>query len=244
MIARLKERTPRGQTGKTDIRTYKYLVATYVLTICTAVLPPPPMKDLYDCAMYLHSHLKARRVDYYFCGGFACINVGMAARSTSDIDIAVPNGPNGFGVLLDIFSGPPFIQDQSGILPKDSYYFYVEASGNFVEVDGIIAGFMAFPEVDKAKIVQAGYKMQLNFLDPTNLLMLKLSSWANETRRNGPKKFGDMSDITSIRDLLISNEKSVDLVGLQGDMAKGLRIWIKEFNDLTTWRKLDKGCKD
>lgn len=198
------------------------------------------MKDLYNCAIYLHSHLKARNVDYYFCGGFACINVGMTARSTSDIDIAVPNGQSGYGTLLDIFARPPFIQDRTGFLPKDSYYFYVESSGNFVEVDGIIAGFMAFPEVDTSKIVRVGGDLHLNFLEPTNLLMLKLSSWANETRRKGPKRSGDMSDLTSIRDLLISNSITMDLAGLKGDMEKGLRTWIREFNDLDTWKQLDK----
>ncbi|CAJ2514033.1 Uu.00g021520.m01.CDS01 [Anthostomella pinea] len=193
--------------------------------------------------MYLHTQLKARKVDYYFCGGFACINVGMTARTTSGIDIAVPNGSHGYGTLLDIFSRPPFIQDKTGVLPPDSYYFYVESSGNFVEVDGVIAGFMAFPEFDPSKVIQVGKQMQLNFLEPAGLLRLKLSSWANETRRNGPKRGGDMSDITSIRDLLASNGMAMDLVGLRSDMAKGLREWVHEFKDLKNWQRLDRHYK-
>lgn len=190
--------------------------------------------------MYLHTQLTNRKVPYYFCGGFACINVGMTARTTADIDIAVPNGNSGYGSLLEIMSQPPFIQDRDGVLPKDSYYFYSKSSGNFIEVDGIIAGFMAFPELTKARIVKAGASMQLNFLEPAGLLRLKLSSWANETRRKGPKRNGDMSDITSIRDLLISNGRSMDLKGLQSDMAKGLQAWTNEFDDLEVWRMLDK----
>jgi hypothetical protein len=193
--------------------------------------------------MYLHAQLNKQGVPYYFVGGFACINVGMTARTTSDIDIAVPNGNKGYGVLLDIFSHAPFIQDKSGVLPPDNYYFYVETSGNFIEVDGVIAGFMAFPTLDQAKVVEVGTQMHLKFLEPAGLLKLKFSGWANETRRMGPKRDGDRADITSIRDLLISNGASMDLKGLQSDMAKGLKAWVKEFNDLKIWQKLDSGYK-
>lgn len=190
--------------------------------------------------MYLHAELSRANVPYYFCGGFACINVGMTARTTSDIDIAVPNGNHGYGTLLDILSRPPFIQDKTGILPMNSYYFHVESSGNFVEVDGIIAGYMAFPTIDQASIIQVGQHMQLNFLEPAALLRLKLTSWANETRRKGPKRYGDISDITSIRDLLIGNGVSMDLKYLKSDMAKGLQDWVTEFDDLKKWQMLDK----
>ncbi|KAK4143248.1 uncharacterized protein C8A04DRAFT_29063 [Dichotomopilus funicola] len=204
-----------------------------------ATLPSPPQRDLYHCAMYLHNELSRANVSYYFCGGFACINVGMTARTTSDIDIAVPNGNQGYGALLGILSKPPFIQDVTGTLPRDSYYFFVESSGNFVEVDGIIAGFMAFPTIEQAKIIQAGHLMQLNFLEPAGLLRLKLSSWANQTRRVGPKRLGDISDIVSIRDLLASDGTSMDLRSLAGDTALGLREWVKEFKDLKQWQRLD-----
>lgn len=222
LLARLRANTSQGQT---------------------ATLPPPTQGDLYRCAMYLHGQLNQAQVPYYFCGGFACINVGMTARTTSDIDIAVPNGNHGYGTLLNILSRPPFIQDKTGTLPQNSYYFYVESTGNFVEVDGIIAGFMAFPTIDEATIVKAGQSMQLNFLAPVGLLRLKLSGWANGTRRMGPKRLGDMSDITSIRDLLISNGAKMDLKGLKSDMAKGLHDWVKEFKDLPKWQMLDKGFK-
>ena len=207
-----------------------------------AILPQPNQRDLYQCAIYLNSKLQEIAVPYYFCGGFACINVGMTARTTSDIDIAVPNGAQGFGRLLDILSRHPFIQDTTGTLPKDSYYFYVESSGKFVEVDAIIAGFMAFPAVDQARIVTSE-QMQLSFLEPAGLLKLKLSGWANETRRKGPKRAGDMSDITSIRDLLAGDNVSMDLKGLSGDMAKGLKAWVEEFKDLQEWQKLDSKLK-
>jgi hypothetical protein len=223
LLARLRANTPHGRT---------------------ATLPPPPQGDLYQCAIFLHEELNKAQVPYYFCGGFACINVGMTARTTSDIDIAVPNH-HGYNTLLGILSRPPFIQDSTGTLPKDSYYFYVESNDSFVEVDGIIAGFMAFPSIDKATIVQVGKPpgMQLNFLEPAGLLRLKLSGWANETRRTGPKRAGDMSDITSIRDLLISNEVKMDLKGLKSDMANGLRDWVREFKDLQKWQMLDKNFK-
>ncbi len=80
----------------------------------------------------------------------------MTARVTAEIDIAVPSGRSGYGPLLDVMSLPPFIRDRDGVLPKDSYYSYVKSSGNFVEVDGIVAGFMAFPELTKAGIVKVG----------------------------------------------------------------------------------------
>ncbi|KAM4060115.1 hypothetical protein HRG_002276 [Hirsutella rhossiliensis] len=209
-----------------------------------ATLPPPPQRDLYSCALHLHKELKRANVPYYFCGGFACINVGMTARTTSDIDIAVPNGAHGYGTLLDIFSKPPFIQDKTGVLPSDSQYFFAESGGTFVEVDGIIAGFMAFPTLDQAGIVRLGQQMQLNFLDPDGLLRLKLSGWANETRRKGAKRYGDMQDIRSIRDLLITDKVQLDLKGLKSDMAKGLSEWIREFNDLKTWQQLDGRYKN
>lgn len=193
--------------------------------------------------MFLHTELNKHNVPYYFCGGFACINVGMTARTTADIDIVVPNGEQGFGILLDILSRAPFIQDKTETLPKDTYYFYVESTGNFVEVDSIIAGFMAYPSLNEARIVKAGAQMQLNFLEPAGLLRLKLSSWANESRRKGPKRSGDMSDITSIRSLLVINKEPMDLKGLQSDMAKGLQLWVQEFHDLQMWQKLDKNYK-
>ncbi|EQL00424.1 hypothetical protein OCS_03865 [Ophiocordyceps sinensis CO18] len=99
-------------------------------------------------------------------------HVGMTARTTSDIDIAVPNGAHGIGTLFDIFSKPPFIQDKTGVLPPDSRYFLVESGGTFVEVDAIIAGFMAFPTIEQAGIVRLGREMQLSFLEPAGLLML------------------------------------------------------------------------
>ena len=76
------------------------------------------------------------------------------SRTTADIDIAVPSGHDGYGVLLDILGRPPFVHDTEGFLPRGSYYFFVESSGNFVEVDGISAGFMAFPKIEKAGIIQ------------------------------------------------------------------------------------------
>ncbi|KAL2139264.1 hypothetical protein VTI28DRAFT_5451 [Corynascus sepedonium] len=222
LIAHLRQTTPPGQKP---------------------VLPSPPQRDLYRCAMYLHGELSRAGVSYYFCGGFACINVGMTARTTSDIDIAVPNGNHGYGTLLNILSRPPFVQDVTGTLPPNSYYFYVESSGNFVEVDGIIAGFMAFPTLDQARVIQAGQFMQLNFLEPAGLLKLKLSSWANKTRRLGPKRQGDISDIVSIRDLLISNRAAIDLRRLTSDPANGLRDWVREFGDLKEWQKLDRSYR-
>ncbi|EHK96084.1 hypothetical protein M7I_8219 [Glarea lozoyensis 74030] len=174
------------------------------------IVPSPPQRDLYSCAIYLHNELSKRNVPYYFCGGFACINVGMTARTTSDIDIAVPNGPDGFGVLLNILSRAPFIQDKTGVLPRGSYYFFVQSSGTFVEIDGIMAGFMGFPTFDPAKIVQTSQQqLQLKFLEPSELLRLKFSTWANETRRKGPKRQGDISDILSIRHLLLIGFNSI-----------------------------------
>ncbi len=85
--------------------------------------------------------------------------------------------------------------------------------------------------------------MQPNFLEPAGLPRLKLSSWANETRQRGPKRNGDISDITSIREFLISNRQAMDLRGLQSDMAKGLRAWTREFKDLEHWQMLDKNYK-
>lgn len=206
------------------------------------VIPLPTQRDLYQCAMWLHQELSKKKVQYYFCGGFACINVGMTARTTADIDIAVPNGAVGYGTLLDMFSTGPFVKH------GDNHYFYVATTGSFVEVDGIIAGWQAFPELTKARILKVGNpknpELQLAFLEPAGLLRLKLSTWANETRRNSPKRSGDMSDIASIRDLLISNlrdqGKKMQLVKtLDAQMKKGLKDWIREFQDLATWQALD-----
>ena len=213
------------------------------LTQPLATIPAPPQHDLYQCAMYLHHELSERDVPYYFLGGFACINVGMTARTTSDIDIAVPSGQEGYGTLLDILGRPPFIQDRSGVLPKDSYYFYVESSGSFVEVDGVLAGLFAFPRVADAELVKLGPQMKLSFLSAPELLRLKFSTWNNETRRKSAKRHGDMSDITSIRDLMIRNRQTMGLKALQGDMANGLKAWVKEFQDLKEWQKIDSSYK-
>lgn len=129
----------------------------------------------------------------------------MTARTTADVDIVVPNGAVGFGTLLELFATGPFIKY------GDNHYFFVSQSGTFVEVDGIIAGWQAFPELTKARLNKIGNpqhaELQLAFLEPAGLLRLKLSSWANETRRKSSKRVGDMSDITSIRGLLVSNMK-------------------------------------
>lgn len=201
----------------------------------------PSQADLYNCALYLHKNLAEKGVNYYFCGGFACINVGMTARTTSDIDIAVPNGREGYGVLLDILGKPPFFKDRTGVLPEGSYYYFVETSGKFVEVDGVLMGLPPFPTWEDAKVIQVGKEMNLNFLDPVGLIRLKMGGWANETRRKGPKRAGDVNDMTSIRHLLISDRKKIDLRGLNGDEAKGLKAWVEEFKDLDLWKKLDPG---
>lgn len=193
--------------------------------------------------MFLHTKLSQRGVPYYFLGGFACINVGMTARTTSDIDIAVPSGQEGYGVLLEILAQPPFIQDKSGVLPKDAYYFYVESSGSFIEVDGVLAGLFAFPKVEQAQLVKLGPKMQLAFLSAPELLKLKFSTWNNKTRRMSAKKSGDMSDITSIRELMIRSGQKINLKALQQDMGQGLKEWVKELHDLTEWQKLDPSYK-
>ena len=200
------------------------------------------MNDLYNCAMYLHRELSRHNVPYYFLGGFACINVAMTARTTADIDIAVPNGQNGYGVLLEILQRAPFVQDTEGFISQDSYFFFVESSGRFVEVDGILAGFMAFPKIEQAGTIQLQH-LQLNFLNPAGLLKLKLSSWANKSRRSGLKRDGDIIDINSIRNLLIQNGEVMSLKGLEGDAANGLWDWIREFEDLKTWQLLDSSYK-
>lgn len=197
--------------------------------------------------MWLHTELQVKRgVQYYFVGGFACINVGMTARTTADIDIVVPNGAVGYGTLLDLLSTGPFVKH------GDNYYFYVESTGSFVEVDGIIGGWQAFPELTKARLIKVGNpanpEMQFVFLEPAGLLRLKLSSWASEARRNSSKRAGDMSDMTSIRDLLVSQVQATGkkiefMKTLDTDMKKGLKDWIAEFKDLATWQKLDASIK-
>lgn len=214
--------------------------------VLAAIIPLPTQRDLYQCAMWLHQELSKKNVQYYFCGGFACINVGMTARTTADIDIAVPNGAIGYGTLLDLFSSGPFVKH------GDNQYFYVTTTGSFGEVDGIIAGWQAFPGLTKARILKVGNpknpELQLAFLEPAGLLRLKLSTWANETRRNSPERTGDLSDIKSIRDLLVSNLKAqgrkMELVKtLDPQMKKGLKDWIIEFRDLAEWQALDASIK-
>lgn len=200
------------------------------------------MNDLYHCAMYLHQKLNDRKVPYYFLGGFACINVAMTARTTADIDIAVPNGQEGYGALLDIFAHAPFVQDTEGIISQDAYFFFVESTGRFVEVDGVLAGFMAFPRIEDAGTIEVE-NLDLKFLNPIGLLRLKLSSWANKTRRSSSKRDGDIVNISSIRHLLIQNEEKMILKELDSDAAKGLRAWIREFRDLKTWKLLDPTYK-
>ncbi|KAL1849367.1 hypothetical protein Daus18300_013298 [Diaporthe australafricana] len=211
----------------------------------TPAVPTPSQYDLYQCAIWLNKELSAKNVQYYFCGGFACINVGMTARTTSDIDIAVPNGAVGYGTLLDMFSTGPFIKH------GDNHYFYTP-NGSFVEVDGIIAGWQAFPELTKARIIKVGNpqhpELQLPFLEPAGLLRLKLSTWANETRRKSNKRQGDESDIISIRDLLASNLKAKGkkmefMKTLDAQMVKGLKDWIKEYKDLAEWQAVDASIK-
>ncbi|BCR85953.1 uncharacterized protein ACHE_21411A [Aspergillus chevalieri] len=75
------------------------------------------------------------------------------------------------------------------------------------------------------------------------LLKLKLSSWANKSRRSGLKRDGDIIDINSIRNLLIQNGEKMPLKGLKGDAANGLWDWIQEFKDLKTWQLLDSSYK-
>lgn len=167
----------------------------------------------------------------------------MTARTTSDIDIAVPSGQQGYGVLLEILSQPPFIQDKSGVLPEDAYYFFVESSGSFIEVDGVLAGLFAFPRMEQAQLVKLGPQMQLAFLSAPELLKLKFSTWNNKSRRMSGKRYGDMSDITSIRELMVRSGQKINLKALQQDMGQGLKEWVKEFQDLKEWQKLDPAYK-
>jgi len=136
----------------------------------------------------------------------------------------------------------PSVQDTEGFISRDSYYFFVESSGRFVEVDGVLAGFMAFSKIEQARTIQLQH-LQLNFLNPAGLLKLKISSWANKSRRSGLKRDGDIIDIDSIQDLLIQNGEKMPLKGLEGDAANGLWDWIQEFKDLKMWQLLDSSYK-
>jgi hypothetical protein len=205
------------------------------------VLPAVSQNDLHTCAMFLHDQLAARGVPYYFCGGFACINVAMTARTTADIDVAVPTGQAGLGQLHVILDLPEFVTDKEKYL-SESPFFYVEDTGSLVEVDGIMAGFQAFPAVSEADTMRVGQK-EMVFLAPAGLLLLKLSSWASKKRREGPKRNGDYSDATAIRELLIQDGKRVQLSKLKGDGMEGLKLWVQEFKDLKEWQKLDPGLR-
>lgn len=52
-----------------------------------------------------------------------------------------------------------------------------------------------------------------------------------------------MSDITSIRELLIRNRARMDLGELTSDTADGLRDWVKEFGDLKEWQRLERNYR-
>ncbi|POS81281.1 hypothetical protein DHEL01_v200331 [Diaporthe helianthi] len=241
---------PPSRSGSTDIKKKMETAWDAIMKKTPRgsdpAIPKPTQRALYQAALWLHSELTKKQVQYYFVGGFACINVGMTARTTADIDIAVPNGAVGYGTLLDLFASGPFTKH------GDNYYFYVAQTGAFVEVDGIIAGWQAFPELTKARLIKVGNpanpEMQLTFLEPAGLLRLKLSSWANETRRNSPKRAGDMSDMQSIRDLLVSEaqgtKKKIDFYKtLDPQMKKGLKDWIAEFKDGDRWSMLDPSIR-
>lgn len=66
----------------------------------------------------------------------------MTARTTSDIDIAVPTGSHGYGILLEILFPPSFIQERSGTVPQSSYYFRDETNDNLNL--GVLALFLSF----------------------------------------------------------------------------------------------------
>jgi hypothetical protein len=119
----------------------------------------------------------------------------------------------------------------------------VESSGSFVEVDAVLAGLFAFPRIRDAELVKLGPQMQLSFLSAPGLLKLKFSTWNNETRRKSAKRHGDISDITSLRDLMITSGQRFSLGNLQSDMANGLKAWVKEFQDLKEWQKIDSSYK-
>ncbi|KAK3940468.1 hypothetical protein QBC46DRAFT_434811 [Diplogelasinospora grovesii] len=201
--------------------------------------PLPTTCDAQECAKYLHRRLRERNVDYYFCGGFACINcinlscLDTTPRRISDVNIVVPNGDEGYGELLRILRGGPFIE-------YDRSHYYFAHSEKFVKVDCIIGGWMAFPKVSEARIIKGVQETQLQFLDPMGLLHLKLSSWANKARRGGPKRENDIKDVKDLRDILIGAGKKMDLRGLDKDMAAGLEAWVSEHKDRQEWKKLDK----
>lgn len=52
-----------------------------------------------------------------------------------------------------------------------------------------------------------------------------------------------MSDITSIRGLLIETGRTTGREGLQSDIAKGFQAWTRDFEDLQVWQKLDKNYR-
>lgn len=203
------------------------------------MLPAVSHNDLWAAARYLNDQLHKRGVHYYFFGGFACINVAMTARTTADIDLAIPNGQHGLGELLSIINDKhgPFVYDETKFL-GDSPFFFVESTGKLVEVDHPIAGMHALPPVEDKNLIEVGPD-HVKFLKPAGLLELKLTGWSQKSRREGPKRAGDLADTRSIREVLINDKVHVDTGKWNKDARHGLKEWVHEFHDEAEWKKVD-----
>jgi hypothetical protein len=52
---------------------------------------------------------------------------------------------------------------------------------------------------------------------------LKFSTWNSRIRRSGSKRYGDMSGIMFIRELMVQSGQRINLRGPQGDLSQGLK---------------------
>jgi len=147
--------------------------------------------------------------------------------------VVVESG-RGYHGLLNLFSDPHFIYDQTRIL-SESPFFYVEQTGELVEVDGLPAGWGGiFPRLgEAATVVHNGFR----FLDLATLLRMKLRAWGNPTRRASNKGVSDQADIISLRSRMQAHSLTFS-TPLDGEERAGLNAWIEQYDDEVVWDAL------
>ncbi|KAL4243207.1 hypothetical protein ABKN59_000924 [Abortiporus biennis] len=200
-------------------------------------LPKPSYAAVVAAAKDLAQRLTQRNVSYYFCGGFACVYLCQAGRTTADIDVVAKDNTN-YGSLLDIVGAMTnVIVDR---VLSESPLYYHKPSQEFVEMDCLPAGWAGnFP-----KFTDKGFGLEqkdsLEFLSSAQLLRLKFKSWGHPVRRENAEKLnGDKMDILGLRKYIRFTLKTkVDKSIWEDAEKKALNEWIKQYNDANDWKEI------
>jgi hypothetical protein len=202
---------------------------------------------LRKCMGQIVAALEARGRQYYFFGGVSCCFLAHCPRGTVDIDICIESSSNDVPDPHNWLAEEPFFWSRLHkkfvwvtTITDDNNEDYIRYCGRcFIDIDVNFAGWGSFPKFEMIhnRLTQMPGNCGLS-LPLSELLKLKLASWAEITRREGPKRGNDIKDVQSLRTCMELENKQLEHASLAPNVKYGLKEWVDEFNDKSEWWKI------